>query len=717
MDLCPPDPSDSFGAAFARLPVVILDPAAETRYVSPTAAALVGMDTSPPADLGGAVAPADVDRVAEAFVSVLDGEGSGTGVSFRGTGTERDAVFEATLYAYSDGPTVEGVVVSLTDVTRPRRFQRALLSVAHPDGGVATARTREGVVARLTALTDDLGGADTGIEIGCYLRGDETAALRPVGSEASGYRRGAAGADAPDADQDDESRDSGSGEDDSEVEPVVRDAARTGELTPVPADAFPLAALPGTDFAGGVAVPLGDYGVLVAGARREGDLTADLCAFLQLVASTTALALDRVGDRRALRRTRRENQRYRAACDRLAAAVDVERRAERRILAATSTSAVQQAVCSELAAADEVSFAWFGTVTSNGDLEVRASAGDGGGFLSTLSFAPAADVPPEDGPPEKGDDPPVTRVVTERRTVSERDISAGFESVGWRREALDAGFRSVVAHPVGGDDATHGVLVCYGRSVGAFDGPVGAAVEQAARTAEHALSSIELRALALGNTTVELVLSIPTSDALLSELAAVSGGTVRFESATVTREGPIRVFVVVDAAAEAVVDAAREIEGVVDATHLRDRDDGAVLEVVYDGRTVPGTLASLGAVVTDAETTDDGVRATVTVSRSTGVRQFVDSVRETYPGTSLLARRTQASSFEANVRFRDRVESSLTDRQLETLQTAHYGGYFASPRSRTGSEVAAMLDITQPTFASHLREAQRKLLELLFESA
>ena len=666
------EPFDSSLAVLERLPVVVLDDAGATRYVSPTAATLFDADPESPPSFDEIVAPADADAVARAFLAVRDGSGADSRVQFRAAGDATDAVFEATLLDCRDASDFEDVVVSLTNVTGAERLRRRLQTAIDPSGGLATARTPGDVVERLSALTDGI----PDVAVGCYLRDRDTATLRPVRESATG-----------------------------EAEPPVREAARTGEVTLLESAAFPLAALPRAEFAGGVAVPLGDRGVLVAGARPAADVTPDLFAFLRFVAATATLALDRLEAHRAFRRAVRTSDHYRECLDRQTAGVDLERRAERRVLAATSETGVREAVCDELATADPVAFAWSGTVSPDGDVVPRATAGEGREYLSSVSFSPDGD-----------DDPPATRVVHDRTTVLEGDVSTGFESADWRREALDAGFRSVLAVPIGGDDATHGVIVCYGRERDAFDGPVGDVVEHLTATVEYALTSVELREMALGNTTVELVLSVPTDDALLPALADATGGTVRFESATVTGDETTRIFVTVDAPPEVVVPRIREIETVVEASHLGDRDDGVVLEVVCDGPTVPGTLAELGAVVTDAETTDDGVRITVTVSRNTPVREFVDSVRETYPGTTLLARRTTETPFEANLRFRRRLEASLTERQLETLQTAHYGGYFDSPRSKTGSDIAAMLGITQPTFASHLREAQHRLLSLLFET-
>lgn len=59
------------------------------------------------------------------------------------------------------------------------------------------------------------------------------------------------------------------------------------------------------------------------------------------------------------------------------------------------------------------------------------------------------------------------------------------------------------------------------------------------------------------------------------------------------------------------------------------------------------------------------------------------------------------------------LEEDLTDRQFEVLQTAYFSGYFASPRRATGSDIAEVLDVSQPTVTEHIRSAQSKILSLV----
>lgn len=50
------------------------------------------------------------------------------------------------------------------------------------------------------------------------------------------------------------------------------------------------------------------------------------------------------------------------------------------------------------------------------------------------------------------------------------------------------------------------------------------------------------------------------------------------------------------------------------------------------------------------------------------------------------------------------------------LRSALPAGYYKWSRENDGGEVAGMLDVTQPTVNTHLRMAQRKSLQILFES-
>lgn len=95
----------------------------------------------------------------------------------------------------------------------------------------------------------------------------------------------------------------------------------------------------------------------------------------------------------------------------------------------------------------------------------------------------------------------------------------------------------------------------------------------------------------------------------------------------------------------------------------------------------------------------------------------VDAFLSEYPTSELLVHRQESQHTPMfSLRELDGVLTDLlTDRQLEALRTAMDAGYYEWPREETGEELAAALGITPPTFAEHLRTAERKLLGLLVD--
>lgn len=94
----------------------------------------------------------------------------------------------------------------------------------------------------------------------------------------------------------------------------------------------------------------------------------------------------------------------------------------------------------------------------------------------------------------------------------------------------------------------------------------------------------------------------------------------------------------------------------------------------------------------------------------------MDTFREKYPEADLVAKNTRQRSTRPQAGFKADVEKELSDRQLETVKTAYFGGYFEWPRKSSTEDIADMLDVTHPTISRHLREAQRRVFAELFEN-
>jgi predicted DNA binding protein len=129
------------------------------------------------------------------------------------------------------------------------------------------------------------------------------------------------------------------------------------------------------------------------------------------------------------------------------------------------------------------------------------------------------------------------------------------------------------------------------------------------------------------------------------------------------------------------------------------------------------TLIEPGVALQQIEVADDPGLLTVSVSvpYSIDVREYVDSVTDAIDTVELLAKYEPASSREMGSELTSDTDERLTERQREVVRVAFYAGYYDQPRTADAETVAAELGIAQSTFSQHLRAAERKLLEALYD--
>lgn len=198
--------------------------------------------------------------------------------------------------------------------------------------------------------------------------------------------------------------------------------------------------------------------------------------------------------------------------------------------------------------------------------------------------------------------------------------------------------------------------------------------------------------------------------------AAAAGGDLEVQLFVPRSDGSVLAFVEVDAGVSAVLDRLRDEPRVDEATRLDRPGEAPLVQLVLDGHPVT-TLADRGAVVT--RVTCSGGRAWVVadVPASADVGEVIATFALAHPSARLIGKRRTDRQVPllGQSQFVTRVLNRFTVRQLEVLRVAYDLGYFAWPRDSKAAEVATELGIATPTFSQHLRAAERKLAELLFE--
>ena len=459
---------------------------------------------------------------------------------------------------------------------------------------------------------------------------------------------------------------------------------------------------PNTDTRNGLYIPLGDHGVLTVVSKETDVLTEGIVELVDLFAATAQTALDRVAREAAVRDHQWELEEQAARLEQLNDITEQLRSVERVLVFESTRDDIERAVCEQLTKSDRFAFAWIGDVEDDGGVTPRVWAGTERGYLDQVADP---------------DEPAARTAATRERTVVE-NVADGLRRESWRSDALSRGYQSVISVPLVYDELAYGVLTVYAKRTDAFDAMFRTVLDELGDTIAYAIDAAETKHGLLTDGVVELDLRIPRAADPLAFVSREAGASTQFEGVVHHPDGARVFFSASGAPPERVVAVAEESVAVSSIRVVTDRgDDGGLFELTAEGPLIATTLIEHGALPREIETEGDGTRLVVELPRTDDVRSFVERLRTAYPGTELAARRDCERPVRSRETFRDELDAQLTDRQREVLRTAYLSGYFDTPRASTGEKVAASLDITQPTFANHLRAGERKLFELLYEEA
>ncbi|MCU4799192.1 GAF domain-containing protein [Halobacteria archaeon HArc-gm2] len=458
-----------------------------------------------------------------------------------------------------------------------------------------------------------------------------------------------------------------------------------------------------TDARSSVFVPFGEHGVVVASTDSVGTFTDRSREVIELLTTTAEATLDRIESAQNLRRRDRRLREQESRLAHLERTVDLVSSIDRALVDAESREDAEAAVLECLVEDGEFDFAWIGGVDARtGELTPREWTDGGGQYLDEVSLV------------VDDCDEPSCRTARQWQPVAERNVAETLDGDGWERDALASDFHSVLSVPLVYEGVLYGVLSVYANRPGAITEPLVSVLDGVGETTAYAINAVERRRSMLSTDVTELELRIDGADDVLNVVAESVGTTVDCLELQPRPDGSTALrFAAPDVSVESVLSATSGLVAVDSVTHVG--GNGAHrFDAVVGGEMVGSVVAASGGVTQTVTADGRSLVATVTVPDSLAVRTFLDRLARRYPDTELLARRERESASMARERFLQRLESSLTDRQLEVLRTAHDQGFFRSPRDATGQDVADALGVSQPTISHHLRAGEGTLFSLLF---
>lgn len=366
---------------------------------------------------------------------------------------------------------------------------------------------------------------------------------------------------------------------------------------------------------------------------------------------------------------------------------------------------LERTTCQTLAESPSYEFAFIADVETN-SITSRVEAGIDG-YVDSISLSTDADDPAGRGP--------FGRAVRTGEIQVATDLLEDPDFEPWYDDARERGYASVAAIPIVHDGVLYGVLDVTSARPNAFTDEEREVLGQLGEILGHAITAIERRRVLLGETVVELELVIDDATAMFDG-PSMDGHAVQFDRVVGIGDDQYLEY------GSTTPDAYQEVEELVecvphwdDVTVLDESRDRVTFELAISSPPMFSVIEAHGGYVDAAALHDGDYHTTLHLPPGTDVRTLLEDLEEVYPGTRTLARRQRSHSSGPIEQVPDRLTENLTPRQRTALETAYATGYFEWPRTSSGEDVAETLDVTPATFHEHLRTAQRKLLDALFD--
>jgi PAS domain S-box-containing protein len=616
------------------------------------------------------VAPADRERVDEAMAGVWEGEHRSVEAAIRTSDGEEIPYELSGGQLHDEDGSVVGVAGVGRDITEHKAHRERLSNLLETTRSLMQARDREHVAELATNAARNLLGFESST---VRLYDGDAGTLVPAAAT------GPSLADLPVYDV----GDGPPGE-------VFASGERQSHAPATDADETELGAVGAATY-----YPVGVHGTIAVGVTDPDGFDETDEQVLALLATSAAAACMRAKREQEVREAREHTERV---LDRvnglLQHTVEV-------LVQATTREELEEGVVAELAATDPYGFAWIGQPDlASETLSPTAWAGDAALPIEGHSFSLA------------GDDP-VSVAYREGEPQVVEDLGA-HQRGPWPEITAGADVGSLLIVPLVYKDATYGVLAVAAEAE-ALDEREQVVLGAIGRTVANAINAVERGRILDATEIIELEFSVGDADLLFNRLSAGAGCRIESAGIDYRSDGDVRLYLTATSADTAdLCSLAAEDDDVREATLIADYEEECLLELIVR-ESLFATLTEYGAVPQAAVAENGTTEVTVELPYEAEARELFELVEDRYPGTDLFGYHERERAVETRQDFKSSLGDRLTDRQETALRTAYLGGFFDWPREVDGNDLAEAMDISRPTYHQHLRAAQAKVFEELFE--
>ncbi len=443
--------------------------------------------------------------------------------------------------------------------------------------------------------------------------------------------------------------------------------------------------------------PVGVHGTLGVGSAESTTFDETDRQVLALLATSAAAACMRAKRETEVREAREHTERV---LDRVNGLVQ---NTVEELVQATTREELEGGVVDELAATEPYAFAWIGQPNvASETLSPTAWAGDASLPIQGRSFELNRAGEPVSDAYREG-------------TSQSIDALADEEFGPWAEIAGHSGVESLLVVPLTYKDTTYGVLAVFAEHDEVLDERERVVIEAIGRAVANAINALERGRILDATEIIELEFAISDPDMLFCRLAAEADCRIESAGVDYRSDGKVRLYLsATDVDPDELLELARQDSEILEVTAIVAHEDECLLEVIV-AESLFATLSEYGAVPQGAVAAGTTTTMTVELPYESEARELFELVEDRYPGTELLGYHERERAVQTSQDFKAALSDRLTDRQETALRTAYLGGFFDWPREVDGNELAEAMDIARPTYHQHLRVAQRKVFEELFE--
>ena len=396
------------------------------------------------------------------------------------------------------------------------------------------------------------------------------------------------------------------------------------------------------------------------------------------------------------RRHERELERQREQLAALNELNDVVRGITEAVINQSTREEIERVVCERLAGSDSYRFAWTGSVDSKLQLVPHVEAGTEGSLDGLVLSTDPAD------PTGQG---PIGRAIRSREAQVNRHVHEDTDH--------DRRFHSEAAIPIVHQGTLYGVLAVYSGRPDAFAENEREVLAQLGEVIGHAISAVNNKRALMSDEVTELELLVPDLDEPID--VPTEELTVNVDRAVPVGDEHLLYGTATPGSVPALRALCEQLPGWERTRIISETDDEVRFEQQLSEPPIGSIVAAYGGFFEGGRIESGEYTVTIALPPGTDIRQVVEDIREMYPNVESRSQRQTTREKQLPGQPVPVLTEKLTERQSGVLEAAYYAGFFEWPRERSGEEVAASLGIGASTFHQHLRKAERKLLDVLFE--